>query len=118
MLWSYQSDVVRSLQRDLFAELNVAEKYAIAQTFKDMKDLKIGDSIYSWDVRDDEWQSYFQKRKIDINSLSHNPQKEQDIMDKVAEFLYGKPYSIVCDLQLDPTKTEDIKPGTQLSFPW
>lgn len=118
VLWEYQSDVVRGLQKDLFAELNVAEKYTIAQTFKDMKDLKIGDSIYSWDIRDDEWQSYFQKSNIDINSLSHNPQKEQDVMDKVAKFLYGKPYSIVCDLQVDPTKTKDIGPGTQLSFPW
>jgi hypothetical protein len=118
VLWSYQSDVIRNLQSELFAELNVAEKYTIASTFRDMKDVVIGDSVYSWNIRDDEWQSYFQKRQIDINSLSHNPHKEHDVMDKIAKLLYGQPYSIVCDLQVDPINVRDIKVGTQLSFPW
>ncbi len=118
VLWEYQSDVVRSLQSELFAALNVAEKYTIAQTFKDMEDVKIGDEVYQLKVSEDEWQSYLKKCNTKIDAYAHNPQKESDIMDKIAEILYGKPYGFLIDLQLNPTKTEDIKPGTQLSFPW
>ena len=113
---AYQSEVLSELKNDLFTSLNAVEKHTIATSFDDVStEIDINGEKYERNFDKDSWDSYFEKNNINPN-LSQNIQKEFEVMDKIAEILYGKKYNDLFNLCVNPEKTKKLKPGIQLDL--
>jgi hypothetical protein len=113
----YNKQLLRNIENEFFQEANLKNKYNIANIFNDISEpIIIGNQKYTFTLDENSWNTYFEKKKVDLNAMWDDNRLESLIVEKISQFLYWKPYKSLFWLQTDPQNTYIIGEGWQLKL--